>query len=212
MPTSRFENIGAIIRQGVVLFARVVPIPAPALVGAIGAAAITKILEAREDRISEALSSELTLPHLSYLEPDDAELTQFYAANSIYPALAREFEQELKAEARPAEPRPGLESLRRWYPYLYSALILKRQIPALLFHQQIEAQQYRLLAQKHEQLSHGFLEISGDSNLNASIDGYGSEVWSVINAVYEAARDELKTKTNQLAFDIIDYILEVAAA
>src|SRR5436305_1047412 len=112
MPGSPFENIGVLVRQGILLFAHVAPIPAPSLVAAIGAAAITKILEVREERISEALSLELSLSHISYLEPDDAELINFYSDNPIYAGLAQDFAPELQ--------RNDNAALRRWYPYLYA--------------------------------------------------------------------------------------------
>ncbi|HET6268136.1 MAG TPA: hypothetical protein VFG11_10500 [Acidobacteriota bacterium] len=199
---ARFEQIGSLVRKGVLLFSGLIPIPAASLVAALGAAVVSKTLEIHDRRISEALSQELSLAHVAYVEPDDAELLRFYSHNPLYPNLASQFKDEIE--------RNDLITLRRAYKWLYSALILKREIPALLFHQDIESGNYRKLAAEYEELAQGFDRIQGMVKIAEPIDHFGADLWEVVNAAYEAAREELKDKDSSFAFDVVDYIREVA--
>ena len=200
---ARHEKIGELVQRGVLLFSSIIPIPASALIGAVGAAVISKILEIHERRVTEIVSSELSLAHVPYLEPKDGALLEFYRNNPIYPELARAFATEIKTE--------DLRQLRRLYPFLYNALILKRKIPNLLFHEEIEQKRYRELAEKYEQLSQGYRGIEGKAELEKKINRFAGELLEVILEVYDAAKGQLKTKDNRFAFDLIDYIREAAS-
>jgi len=200
---ARHEKIGELVQRGVLLFSSIIPIPASGLIAAVGAAVISKILEIHERRVTEILSSELSLAHVPYLEPKDGALLEFYRNNPIYPELARAFATEIKTE--------DLRQLRRLYPFLYNALILKRKIPNLLFHEEIEQKRYRELAEKYEQLSQGYRGIEGKAELEKKINRFAGELLEVILEVYDAAKGQLKTKDNRFAFDLIDYIREAAS-
>src|SRR5262249_33336210 len=152
MPAGK-ERIGGLVQRGVLLFSQFVAFPASALVAAVGAAVIGKVVEIHHRRVTEVLSEEIGLKHISYLEPDPDTLLKFYKANQVYPGLSDQFEPELSNH--------DLENLRRWYPYLYGALFLKRQVPALLFHKEIEDGKYRELAENYEVLSRGYEVIQG---------------------------------------------------
>ena len=167
------EKIGEIVRRGVLLFAKAVPFPSSTLVAAIGAAVISKIVDLRKKRISEILSTELTLNHISYVEPHKKALLDFYGRNPLYPELSSEFSPELKA--------PDLLRLRAMYPYLYSALVLKRKVPVLFFHKEIEQKKYREIVEKYEKISRGFEGIQGDAKLKNQINHFGGELLQVIN-------------------------------
>ncbi len=191
------------MQRGVLLFSSIIPIPASALIGAVGAAVISKILEIRKRRVIEILSSELGLAHVPYLEPKDESLLDFYRKNPLYPELAHAFATEIGAE--------DLRPLRRLYPFLYNALILKRKIPNLLFHEEIEQKRYRELAEKYEQLSLGYRGIEGNAELERKINRFAGELLELILEVYDAAKGQFKTKGNRFAFDLIDFIREAAA-
>jgi hypothetical protein len=197
------EKIGELVRRGVLLFAQAVPFPSSTLVAAIGAAVVSKIVDLRRKRISEILSSELTLNHISYVEPHKKALLDFYGRNPLYPELAGEFAPEIKAQ--------DIGRLRAVYPYLYSALVLKRKVPVIFFHQEMEHKKYREMAEKYERIAEGFEGIQGDAKLRDQINHFGGELLQVINEAYEAAKGELKTKDREFAFDIIDYIREVVS-
>ncbi len=191
------------MQRGVLLFASVVPIPASALIAAVGAAVISKILEIRERRVTEILSSELGLAHVSYVEPKDDALLDFYRNNPIHPELSHEFAAETNAG--------DLQMLRKFYPFLYNALVLRREIPNLLFHEEIEQNRFRDLAEKYEQLSHGYRGIEGNAELEGQINRFAGELLEVILEIYDAAKGQFKTKENQFAFDLIDTIREAAS-
>lgn len=203
MPAGK-EKIGDLIQRGVLLFSQFVAFPASALVAAVGAAVVSKLVEIHHRRVTEVLSEQIGLKHISYLEPDPNTLLKFYKANQLYPGLSEQFEPELHNN--------DLDNLRRWYPYLYGALILKRQVPALLFHKEIEDGKYRELAENYEVLSHGYEVIQGDPEKQNQVNHFASELWEVIQEIYDAAKDELKGKENAFAFDLIDYIREVATS
>lgn len=200
---ARYEKIGALVQRGVLLFSGIVPIPAPALIGAVGAAVISKILEIRERRITEILSSELGLAHVAYLEPKNEALLDFYRINPVYPDLAHAFATEINSA--------DFSQLRRLYPFLYNALILKRKIPAVLFHEEIEQKRYRELTEKYEQLSRGYRGIEGNAELERKINHFAGQLLEVILEAYDAAKGQIKTKDNRFAFDLIDFIREAAA-
>lgn len=196
------EKIGSVVQKGILLLSKYLPLPAPAIVAAVSAAAITKILDLREAKITEILSIELNLSHISYVNPDNSELLAFYSRNPIFPELASEFQKEIQSK--------DFRTLRRFYPLLYGALILKRQVPTLLFHQEIESKQYRNLAMKYEELSKGFSQIDGHADAQNSIDELARDFIEVLSEMFIAAKKELKGKDNQLIFDVIDYVREVA--
>lgn len=204
MSVSRYEKIGPIVQQGILLFSQVVPFPAAPLIAAIAAAILSKGLELKERRVSEILSSELQLQHVAYIEPDDAELLRFFISNPLFPELAGQFASEIE--------NGDIGRLRAWYPYLYSVLILKRQIPAILFHEALEQRNYRTVAEEYERLSVGFKAIEGDVDLHLRINRFAAELLEVLNEVYEAVKEETENERNRLAFEIIDYIREVATA
>ena len=195
------EKIGELVRRGVLLFSQAVPFPASALVAAIGAAAVSKILEIHEKRVSEILSSELTLDHISYVEPTRPALMDFYVNNPLYPELAKEFSDEISKQDE--------RRLRSLYPFLYGALVLKREIPNLLFHREIQQKQFRKMAENYEQLSRGFHGLEGDAALYDKINHFGGELLEVLNEVYEETKKEITTEKRKFAFDVIDYIREV---
>jgi hypothetical protein len=201
---ARNERIGELIQRGILLFSQFVAFPASALVAAVSAAVISKLVEIHHRRVTEVLSEQIGLKHISYLEPDPDTLLKFYRANPFYPGLADQFNPELESH--------DVQNLRRWYPYLYSALILKRQVPALLFHKEIEDGKYRELAENYEVLSHGYEVIQGDPDKQGQVNHFAEELWEVVQEIYEAAKDELKGKENAFAFDLIDYIREVATS
>jgi len=198
----KIDRIGEVVRHGVLLLARVAPIPSPALVSAIGAAVISKIIDLHQRRVSEILSIELSLGHVSAIEPDSEALLAFFAENPIYPELAAQFHNEIRAG--------DFDYLRSFYPYIYGILILKRRLPALLFHAELEQKQYRKAAEKYAVLSKGYDSIQGDSEVENLINHVGSDLFEVINEAYEAVKDELRNKENQFVFEVIDYIREVA--
>lgn len=204
MPVSRYEKIGPIVQQGILLFSQVMPFPAAPLIAAIAAAILSKGFELKEKRVSEVLSYELRLQHVAYIEPDDAELLRFFKNNPLFPELAGQFATEIE--------NGDIGRLRAWYPYLYSVLILKRQIPAILFHEALEQRNYRTVAEEYEQLSVGFKTIEGEVDLHLRINRFAAELLEVLNEVYEAVKEETENERNRLAFEIIDYIREVATA
>lgn len=204
MAVSDHERIGSLVRRGILLFAGYAPFPCSSLIAAVAAAVLTKTLDVADRRVSEALSRELELQHIPYVEPGHAQLLDFYARNPVYPDLAAEFRLEITAR--------DLRSLSDWYPYLYSALILKRSIPALLFHKEIEEHRYRQLAVRYKELSQGYAAIGGKPEVEEEINHFAGELMEVLNEAYGAAREELINKDNREVFDLIDYIKEVAQA
>lgn len=198
----RYEQVGALVRRGVLLFSGLVPIPAATLIAAVGAAIVSRMMELHSARVTAVLSEELSLTHISYAEPDDSDLVRFYSSNPIFPELASEFQAEIGNN--------NVADLRNHYPYLYAALILKREIPALVFHQEILKKEYRKLAREYETLSRGFRRIDGTVELKTRVNQFATDLLQVIDAVYRAVEDEMKTKENQLSFEIIDYIRDVA--
>jgi hypothetical protein len=198
------DRVASLIKRGILLFSEIVPFPAANLVAAVAAGTVSKIAEIHNRRVSEILSSELTLRHIPYIEPSDFSLLSFYSNNPLYPRLATEFSKEIEAH--------DIRGLRRWYPFLYNALILKRQVPALLFNREIEEHRYRDLAQSYSNLSLGYERIEGDAKVEKEIDRFAGELLEVLGEVYEAARDELKNKENRIAFELIDYIREVSTS
>ena len=94
MPT-KHEQVGDLVRRGVVLFSNIVPFPASGLIAAIGAAVISKILDIHQRRVSEILGAELRLDHISYVEPDEDALIHFYNQNPVYPELSVQFKEEI---------------------------------------------------------------------------------------------------------------------
>jgi hypothetical protein len=199
---SRNERIGAIVQQGILTFSRYVPFSASTLVSAIAAAVITKILDQHEERVSEVLSIELSPSHIPYVNPDDAELLAFYEKNFLFPELASEFEPELNTG--------NISKLRQVYPYLYSALILERQLPTVLFHKEIKEKKYRELAQQYEELSQGFTYIEGNEEVESNINHFAGELLVVLDAAYEAFRKENKNNQYEAIYDLIDVIREIA--
>jgi hypothetical protein len=204
MPLSPHEKIGSIVQRGILLFSQVVPIPSASLIAAIAAAIFSKSLELKEKHVSEVLSYELQLQHVAYIEPDDEELLRFFEKNPLFPGLSSEFETEIESG--------DIGRLRAWYPYLYAVLILKRQIPTILFHDALQKGNYRKLAEEYERLSAGFKAIEGDVELHRKMNQFALELLEVLNEVYEAVKAETENERNQLAFEIIDYIREVATA
>jgi len=99
--------------------------------------------------------------------------------------------------------------LRSLYPFLYGALVLKREIPNLLFHREIQQKQFRKMAENYEQLSRGFHGLEGDAALYDKINHFGGELLEVLNEVYEETKKEITTEKRKFAFDVIDYIREV---
>jgi hypothetical protein len=198
---SRNERIGAIVQQGILTFSRFVPIPAATLVSAIAAAVITKILDQHEQRVSEVLSTELSASHISYVNPDDSELLAFYEKNFLYPELKSEFQPEIESG--------NITRLRELYPYIYSALILQRQVPALLFNQEIKEKKYRELALLYEELSRGYTAIEGNAELQTNINRFAGELLVVLDAAYEAFRKEKKNNKDEAIYEIIDLVREI---
>ncbi len=198
---SRNERIGSLLQQGVLLFSRIIPFPASTLVAAIGAAVLTKILEQHENRVSEVLSIDLSAGHIPYVNPNDEELLAFYENNFLFPELKTEFDSEINSK--------NMERLRQLFPFLYLALVLQRQLPSLLFHQEIEQKQYRDLAIQYEQLSRGYTTIEGSTEIKSNINHFASELLEVLTAAYEAIKKEKKGKENEIIFDLMDSILEI---
>jgi hypothetical protein len=198
------RGIAEIIQKGVLLFSEIVPFPASSLVAAVSAAAIAKMVGLHKEHVSEILSTELFPEHFSYVEPDEEALFRFYRDNQLFPDLATEFTEEIAAH--------DSQKLRRIYPFLYNALILKKQVPTLLFHKQIEQRQYRSLAANYEALAHGYAEIKGDVKIERQINHFATDLLKVLNDIYAASEDELRTPGNHLIFDVIDYIREFAEA
>lgn len=200
----RYGKVGDLVRRGILLFSGITPIPAASVIAAVAAALISKTLDVHHQRVTDALSEELSLTHISYAEPDDRDLLHFYTGNPLHPDLGTEFQKEIQNQ--------DYAFLRKYYLYLYTAFILHREIPRLLFHHEIEDRQYRKVAEEYEALSRGFAGIQGTVELKNQVNHFAMEFLEVLNAVYEAARDELKTKDNRLQFDLIDYIREVVSA
>lgn len=200
----QYGKVGDLVRRGILLLSGLTPIPAASVIAAVAAALVSKALDVHHQRVTQALSEELSLTHISYAEPDDTDLLHFYSRNPLYPEMAVVFQKEIQEE--------DYAFLRRYYLYLYAALILQRDIPVLLFHQEIVGKQYRKVAEEYEALSRGFIKIQGTVELKNQVNRFAAEFLEVLNAAYEAARDELKTNDNRLQFDIIDYIREVASA
>ena len=190
------------MRKGILLFSGSL-LPAPTLVAAVSAAVITKVLDIHQRRVSEILSEELTLPHISRVEPDDEQIALFFARNPVFPELEQEFDPEIRGK--------NIRRLRELYPFVYNALILQKQIPALLYHSEIEAGQYRKMAFQYEELVHGYKGIQATADAGSKISHFAADLYEVLSEAYAASRDELKNKNNRFAFDTIDYILEVAA-
>jgi hypothetical protein len=201
MPSSN-ERIGAIIQQGITIFSRFVPFTASTLVSAIAAAVLTKILDQHEKRVSEVLSIELSASHVPYLNPDDTELLAFYEKNFLFPELRAQFEAELSSE--------DLPRLRQLYPYLYAALILKRQLPQVLFHREIEQKKFRDLALAYEELSRGYTAIEADGEFESNVNHFAGELLVVLDAAYEEFRKANKNPKHETIYDIIDLVREIA--
>jgi len=199
---SKHEQVGNLVRRGVLLFSGIVPFPASSLVAAIGAAVISKILDIHERRVTEILSVELRLDHISYVEPNKDALLHFYSRNPVYPELAEQFSQEISLQ--------NIDILLSYYPYLYSAFVLKREIPSLLFHREIEARQFRALAEDYQTLSRGYHSLEGNVEVQGQINHFGSQLLEVLMEVYEVSKDRLKTKKNQFAFEWMDYIHDIS--
>jgi hypothetical protein len=198
---SREERIGSLLHQGIIFFARIIPFPASSLIAAIGAAVLTKILQQHENHVSEVLSIDLSAGHIPYVNPDDEELMNFYQDNFLFPELKTEFELEINSK--------DLNRLRGWYPFLYSALVLQRQLPTLLFHKQIQQKKYRALAIQYEQLSRGYSIIEANAAIKSNINHFGQKLFEVLIAAYPEIKSELKDKENQVIFDLMDSILEL---
>ena len=198
---SREERIGSLLHQGIIFFARIIPFPASSLVAAIGAAVLTKILQQHQAHVSEVLSIDLSAGHIPYVNPDDEELLNFYQDNFLFPELKTEFELEINSK--------DLTRLRSWYPFLYSALVLQRQLPMLLFHKQIQQKKYRALAIQYEQLSRGYSIIEANAAIKSNINHFGQKLFEVLIAAYPEIKKELKDKENQIIFDLMDSILEI---
>jgi hypothetical protein len=198
---SRNERIGTVVQQGILTFSRFVPIPAATLVSAIAAAVIVKILDQHEQRVSEVLSTELSASHISYVNPDDSELLSFYEKNFLYPELKSEFQPEIESG--------NITRLRELYPYIYSALILQRQVPALLFNQEIKQKKYRELALLYEELSRGYSAIEANAELQTNINRFAGELLIVLDAAYEAFRKEKKNNKHEAIYEIIDLVREI---
>jgi hypothetical protein len=198
------KDIGEVIKQGLLLFSKGFPIPAVGIVSSIAAAVISKSIEVHKKRVSDALAQELSLQHVSYVQPDDSELLNFYKKNPIYPSLAKEFDKEIKAK--------DWKQLLKFYPYLYSALILKREIPEMLFHQEIEDGEFRKLAMDYEQLSRGYAVIQGKPELKRKVNRFAGQLLQVLEAAYDSAKDKLPGKKTSTVFEVIDLIREIAAS
>ncbi len=198
------KNVGEVVRQGLLLFSQGIPIPAVNLVAAIAAAVVSKSLDVHQKRVSEALSQELALQHISYLEPDDSDLMSFYSKNPIYPGLAKEFAKEIKAK--------DWKQLRKLYPYLYSALILKREIPELLFHDEMEKGEFKKMAVQYEQLGKGFAAIEGKPQLRRKVNRFAGQLLEVLEEAYGALKKEWPRKKSTRALEIIDLVREIAAS
>jgi hypothetical protein len=198
---SREERIGSLLHQGILFFARIIPFPASSLVAAISAAVLTKILQQHQTHVSEVLSIDLSPAHIPYVNPDDEELLNFYADNFLFPELKTEFELEINSR--------DLNRLRVWYPFLYSALVLQRQLPTLLFHKEIKQKKYRALAILYEQLSRGYSGIEANAAIRTNINHFGQKLFEVLTAAYQEIKNETKNKDNDIIFDLMDSILEI---
>lgn len=198
------KNIGEVVRQGLLLFSQGVPIPAVNLVAAIAAAVVSKSLDVHQKRVSQALSEELALQHISYLEPDNTDLMNFYKKNPLYPGLAIEFAKEIKAK--------DWKQLRKFYPYLYSALILKREIPELLFHDEMEKGELKKVAIQYEKLGKGYAVIEGKPELRRKVNRFAGQLLEVLEEAYGAAKKEWPRKKSTRALEIIDLVREIATS
>jgi hypothetical protein len=198
---SREERIGSLLHQGILFFARIIPFPASSLVAAIGAAVLTKILQQHQSHVSEVLSIDLSPAHIPYVNPDDEELLTFYQDNFLFPELKTEFELEINSK--------DLNRLRVWYPFLYSALVLQRQLPTLLFHKQIQQKKFRALAIQYEQLSRGYSGIEANAAIKTNINHFGQKLFEILVAAYPEIKSEIKDKENEYIFEIMDSILEI---
>ena len=198
------KDIGEVIRQGLLLFSKGFPIPAVGIVSSIAAAVISKSIEVHKKRVSDALAQELSLEHVAYIQPDDEELLNFYKKNPVYPSLAKEFDKEIKSK--------DWKQLRKFYPYLYSALILKREIPEMLFHQEIENEEYRKLAEEYEQLARGYAVIQGKPELKRKVNRFAGQLLQVLEAAYDSAKDKIPGKKAGTVIEVIDLIREIAAS
>jgi len=196
------SKLARLIQQGILIFSEVVPFPASTLVAAVSAAAISKMVELHQEHVAEILNMQLLPDHISFVEPTNSELMAFYGNNALFPKLASEFEAEIKSH--------DFGKLRHMYPYLYNSLVLKKQVPLLLFHEQIEKGQFRNLAATYEALSRGYAEIQGNVKVQEGMNRFGADLLAVLNEVYGASEKELKKSGNKLIFEIIDYIREVA--
>ena len=98
-----------------------------------------------------------------------------------------------------------------YYPFLYSALVLKREVPLLLFHREIEEKKFRTLAENYQSLSHGYLALEGNVEAHGQINHFASQLLEILMEVYEASKEELKNKENRFAFDWIDYIRDISS-
>jgi hypothetical protein len=202
MPSSTNQRIGELVRRGVLLFAGSVPVPGSTFIAAIAAAALSKTMDLRDSRVSEVLGRQLELPHVPYVEPDDEQLLAFYRSNPLHPRLAGSFREEIASR--------DCRTLREFYPWLYGALVLKRDLPAILFHSELEAGEYRQLAVKYRDLAAGYEGILGKANVDEEVDRFAGDLLQVLNEIYAAGRAELLNKQNREAFDLIDFIKEVA--
>ena len=198
------EKIGEVVRQGLLLFSKGIPIPAVSLVSAIAAAVITKSIEVHRKRVSDALSFQLELQHISYVQPDRIKLLAFFKKNPIYPELAAEFDKEIKTK--------NWKELNRLYPYLYSALVLENQIPLLLFHKELENGEFRKMALAYEKLAKGFTELNEKPQVRTKVNRFGAQLLEVLSEAYGAARKEMPRKNETIALEVIDLIRELASS
>jgi hypothetical protein len=201
MPSGH-EQIGEVVRKGILLFGSAFPLPAPTLVAAVSAAVITKLLDQHARRVSEVLSLELTLPHVSRIEPGNEQLALFFARNPLFPELEQEFGEEIRTK--------NVRRLRELYPVVHSALVLQRQVPVLLYGAELESRAYRSMALQYERLLRGYGQVQKNSELRKQSGRFATELWEVLEEIYGAIRAETKSKKNQFAFEVMDYILEVS--
>lgn len=199
----RNEEIGELVRRGATLFSEILPFPVPNIIGAVSAAIITGIMDLKDQRTEEILSLELGFSHISYVEPDLHQMLQFYRENPLYPGLATDFQSELASGE--------MDLLRSWHPYLYGALILKRRVPQLLFHREIEERNFRALAEQYELVSRGYHSIQSHPNLRLETDRFSLELRPLIEGVYEAAKSEIQDKENRFVFEWIDWIRDLSS-
>jgi hypothetical protein len=87
-------------------------------------------------------------------------------------------------------------------------LILKNEIPTLLFREEIENEEFRQMALDFEKLSKGYSVINAKPAYRNKVNRFAGQLLEVLNEAYAAGRKEFKK--DHIALEVLDLISEIA--